>query len=197
YPDDLLRRKKHDVRDVKEITDLVEEKFFAFGHRDILPHHDHAEGLAASARAIAELSDFFGAQPPILEFPLSDDGFFDVLWPRPRWRLWYVRGGPRQRLPRCGRQIVGAGLQVRRSVKTEEKVNPRRVPALEVLALREVRVAAEEHLAKAAFPADGDDAVDRRRGAFLRRPVTRAVFQPQHFAGVGQRQDQGMIPPGS
>src|SRR5262249_28073998 len=45
--------------------------------------------------------------------------------------------------------------------------------------------------------ADGRGAVGRRGGAFVRGTVARAVQQPEHFAGVGQGQDQGVVTPGA
>src|SRR5579862_6530700 len=48
---------------------------------------------------------------------------------------------------------------------------------VEVLGLREVRVAAEQHLAKAAAEADGQGTVYLVRGALVRRAVGRAVDQ--------------------
>ncbi len=169
----------------------------ALGHREVLAHHDHAVGLATGRRAVGELGHLFGAQPPVLELARHHDGFLDVVGPRPRLRLGRVVGQSRQRLPRRGRQIRGDGLEVRRGVVAEQELQAVGVPTVQVLALREVGIAAQQDLAEAALPADGHDPVHRRRRALVRGPVARAVLQPQHFARVGQRQHQGVITPGA
>ena len=53
------------------------------------------------------------------------------------------------------------------------------VPAVQVLGLREVGVAAEQHLAEAAPEADRQGAIDFGGGAFVRGPVAGAVDQAQ------------------
>src|SRR5260370_27650205 len=134
-PDDLLRLQDHHVGDVEEITYLIEQQLFAFGHRDILPHHDHAIGSTTSGWTIVKLGHVFRTQPPVLELPRLHNGFFDIVGPLPWLGLNRVGGGPRQGLPRRGWQILGHGLQVRRSIEAEDKPVAGSVPTVEVFAL--------------------------------------------------------------
>src|SRR5260370_19626394 len=98
-PDDLLRLQDHHVGDVEEITYLIEQQLFAFGHRDILPHHDHAIGLTTSGWTIVKLGHVFRTQPPVLELPRLHNGFFDIVGPLPWLGLNRVGGGARHGQP--------------------------------------------------------------------------------------------------
>jgi hypothetical protein len=71
------------------------------------------------------------------------------------------------------------------------------VPAVQVLGLGEVGIAAKQHPAEAAAEADGQGPVHRGGCPLVRRPVARAVDQPEYLSGVGQRQHQGVVAPGA
>ena len=72
-----------------------------------------------------------------------------------------------------------------------------RVPAVEVGGLAEVGVAAEADPPEAGPPAEGDRPVDVDMRLLVRRAVAAAIDQVERLAGVGQRDDQGMIAPGA
>jgi hypothetical protein len=71
------------------------------------------------------------------------------------------------------------------------------VPAVEVLGLREIGVAAEQGFAEAAAEADGQGAVHLSGCALVRGAVGRPVHQAKHLTGVGQGQHQGVVAPGA
>ena len=63
-------------------------------------------------------------------------------------------GWPLQRTPGTGWQILSQGLQIRQGLVAEEEADARVVvPAVQVLRLRELGIAAEQDLAKAATEA--------------------------------------------
>ena len=99
--------------------------------------------------------------------PRADhDALLDVVGPLPRLRLDRVAGRPLQRLPGRGRQVLGEGLEVGRGVEAEDEADARvGVPAVEVLGLGEVGVAAEQDLAEAGAEADGQGAGRPRAAA--------------------------------
>ena len=68
-------------------------------------------------------------------------------------------------------------------------------PAVQMLGLREVGVATQQHLAKAAGEADVQHAIDFLGRPFVAGPIARAVDDAQHLARVGQRHHQRMITP--
>jgi hypothetical protein len=93
---------------------------------------------------------------------------------------------------------LGRGDQVRGGVVAEDEADAAvGVPAVEVLGLREVGVAAEQHPAEAAAETDRQGAVHLGGGAFVGGAVGRPVHQAEHFAGVGQGQHQGVVAPGA
>ena len=66
-----------------------------------------------------------------------------------------------------------------------------------MLGLAEVGVAAEVDPQEAGPPAQGDRLVDVDVGLLVRGAVAAAIDQVERLAGVGQRDDQGMIAPGA
>src|SRR5947209_2735620 len=68
-------------------------------------------------------------------------------------------------------------------------------PAVQVAALREVGIAAEQHPPEAALPANRDDAVHDGGRALVRGSVSWPVQQPEHLAGIGQRDDERVVAP--
>jgi hypothetical protein len=70
-------------------------------------------------------------------------------------------------LPDARRQIVGQNLQVRHRVDAEEELHAALVPAIEMRGLREIRVAADEDLAKAARATNAYGAIDLGGSAFV------------------------------
>ena len=68
-------------------------------------------------------------------------------------------------------------------------------PTVQVLGLREVRVATQQHAAKSAAQANVQRPIDFPRAALVAWPVARAIDHAQHLARIGQRHDQRMITP--
>ena len=90
-------------------------------------------------------------------------------------------------------------MQVGHGVVAEEEAHARvGVPAVEVLGLREVGVAAQQHAGGSRPRKQTARPRSTSRGrAFVRGPVARAVDEAQHLAGVGQGHDQRVIAPGA
>ena len=65
------------------------------------------------------------------------------------------------------------------------------------MGLGEIRVAAEQDAAEPGLPAEQDGQVELLGGAFVRRAVAGAVDDAEYLAGVGQRDDQRVIAPGT
>jgi hypothetical protein len=61
--------------------------------------------------------------------------------------------------------------------------------------LREIGVATQENLAKAAATASAASDVQSLGGAFMRRTIARPIDDTQDFAGIGERDEQRMIAP--
>jgi hypothetical protein len=62
--------------------------------------------------------------------------------------------------------------------------------------LREIGVATQHDFAEPRTQTQKQAPIDFSSGVFVRGPVPRAIDKAQHFGGVGQRYDQGMIAPG-
>ena len=69
------------------------------------------------------------------------------------------------------------------------------MPAVEMLGLREIGVAAQQDLVEAAPQTGGDGQVERLGSAFVRGPIAGTIDDAQNLAGVGQGDDQRMITP--
>ena len=94
------------------------------------------------------------------------------------------------------RQFVGQEMAIGRAIQAEDELDARVVgPAIQMLRLAEVGVAAQEHLAKAALQTNPYGAIDLGRGPFVRGAIAGTVDDAEDFAGVGQRDDQRMIAP--
>ena len=74
---------------------------------------------------------------------------------------------------------------------TKGMLHPLPIPAVEVLGLREVGVAAEADPAETGLAAQGDRAVEVPGGLFMAGAVAAAVDHVQQFTRVGQRDHQG------
>ena len=94
--------------------------------------------------------------------------------------------------------MAGQGLQVATGVVAEDEGDAAiGIPAVEMLGLGKVGVAAQQDLAKAAAQTGGDGRVEGLGSAFVRRAIAGTIDDAQQFAGVGQGDDQGMITPGA
>src|SRR5216683_2514245 len=85
-------------------------------------------------------------QAQVLEFPRDYDRFLDVLRSLPRWRLGRGALPTNQGPPDAFRQGIGQLLHVGLGVEAKEETHARvRVPAVQMLGLGEVGIAAQQH----------------------------------------------------
>ena len=153
--------------------------------------------VATRRRAVSDLGDILGDPGQGLEFALADDLVLDPLGTFPRWSLGRVLRRSLQRAPGRGGPILGEGLEVGHGVDAEQELHLFRVPGVEAMGLGEIRVAAEQDAAEPGMPAEQDGQVELLGGAFVRRAVAGAVDDAEYLAGVGQRDDQRVIAPGT
>ena len=71
------------------------------------------------------------------------------------------------------------------------------IPAVEMLGLGKVGVAAEQDRAKAGTQASGDGLVQGLGRSLMGRTIAGAIDDAERFAGVGQGNKKGMIAPGA
>jgi len=69
------------------------------------------------------------------------------------------------------------------------------MPAVEMLGLREIGVAAQQDLVEAATQTGGGGCVERLGSAFVGWPIAGTIDDAQDLTGVGQGDDQGMVTP--
>src|SRR6185369_1771393 len=92
------------------------------------------------------------------------------------------------------RQFLHVGFAI---VAEDEPDTAIVVPAIEVLRLGKIGVAAKQNFTETAAQASRNGPLQCVGGAFVGRAITRAVDQPQDFVSVGQGDHQGMIAPGA
>ena len=196
----LLGRRLEVVGDVEEVavTPFVKQDQLALGGENIFSQHDHAVGVSTSRGAIGELGDVFGLQAEGLELPFADDQVLDVGGLATRLGVNLVAWRAGQRFPGIFREILGHGDEVGHGVVAEDEVDTAIVvPAIEVLGLGEIGVAAQEGAAKTGAETEFEGLVELGGGAFVRRAIAGTIEQGQDLAGVGQGQDERMITPGA
>src|SRR5262249_54089535 len=94
--------------------------------------------------------------------------------------------------------LVGYSHEIGRRVVAEDKTHPGvGVPTIQVFGLREIRVAAQQHLAEAAPETNLQAAVDFGSSAFVGGPIARTIDNAQYLASIGQSQHQRMVAPGA
>ena len=92
--------------------------------------------------------------------------------------------------------MLGQSLQIVPGVVAENEGYPAvGVPAIEMLGLREIGVAAQQDLVEAAPQTGGGGGVERLGSAFVGWPIAGTIDEAQNLAGVGQGDDQGMVTP--
>jgi hypothetical protein len=184
------------VGDVKEVADLVEQTKFAFFLGDVFADHDHAILGSACCGPRRELSNLFGLQAQGCEFVFAHDGVFAIGRAVAGFCVGFGWLTTMQGLPSVFRQIVGDVDQVGLGIESENEADAAIVvPAVEMFGLREIGVATQENLAKACAEASATSSVQRLGGALMRRTVARPIDKAHDFAGVGERDEQRMIPP--
>ena len=142
---------------------------------------------------IVELGHLLAFETDVLVAALPDDLLFDIFRPPPRFGLDLVAGRPLQPVARrCRRQCLGPLDQVGVGVVAEDEAHPL-VPAVEVLGLGEVGVAAQPDFFEAVcHRIDGPVNPGRRLAG---GSIAGTIDQIEGFAGVGQRHDQRVIAP--
>ena len=100
-----------------------------------------------------------------------------------------------QHFPGVLRQIFREFIELGHGVDAKDKPHARGVPAVEVLGLREVGVAAQEDAAKARSPAVRDGPIEITGGLLVAGPIARAIHHVQRLARVGQGKHENMITP--
>src|SRR5207245_3417610 len=129
-------------------------------HGDILPHHHHAIGLFAGAGPVVELGDLLRLQALILELAGDDDLLLDAVGALPRFGPYAVTWRAFQLPPGSFRQFFRDVHDIGHSVVAEDEADAAvGVPAVEVLGLGEVGVAAQQHASEPALEADGQGPV--------------------------------------
>ncbi len=137
-------------------------------------------------------------QALVLELASHHHLLLDTVGALPRFGLYRVARRAFQFPPGAVGQLFGAGHDVGHGVIAEDKTDAAvGVPAVEVLGLGEVGVAAQQHAPEAALEADGQGPIHLLRRSLVRRPIPRPVDQAQDFPRMGQRQHQGVIAPGA
>ena len=139
--DDRRGRRGLIVRQIEEIPNLIKQPMVPLLDRNILADHHHPVRLHARRRLVRKLRDGLRRQPDILELARHDGGGFHIHRPFPRLGLDRVRGPAHQRGPRRRRQRVRPANQPRAGVVAEDEPHRLAVPPIQVLRLREVRVA--------------------------------------------------------
>ena len=113
-----------------------------------------------------------------------------------RLRLHLVLRRTFQLLPGGFGQVLHDFIQVRHGVDAEDKPHvPGVVPTVQVLRLREIRVASQEDFLETGPPAQTDRTVEVDGGMLVARPVAGAVDDIQRLGRVGQGDEQGMVAP--
>jgi len=149
------------VGDVEKVTNLIVQHDLAFFLGDVFADHNHAIGLPTSVRSIVELGDFFTLQTQGFEAAFADDLVLDVDGPVTQACHGLIACRPGQLFPGLGRQLLGQSLQVVPGVVAENEGYPAiSMPAVEMLGLREVGVAAQQDLVEAAAQTGGGGAVE-------------------------------------
>src|SRR5271154_1172644 len=186
------------IGDVEKVADFFDEHVFAFFLRDVFADDNHAIFLAARVGTVAELRHLFAVEAKRHVAALADDAVLDVGGLVAQAGHGLIAGRARQLLPGIGRQFAGHVFEIAAGVVAEDEGNEtQRVPAIEVLGLGKVRIAAEEHLAKAAQKASADSGIKRVGGAFMGGTIAAAINDAQGFAGIGQGNHEGVITPGA
>src|SRR5262249_52417872 len=79
----------------------------------------------------------------------------------------------------------------------EEEQHAFGVPGVELPGLGEVGVTAQVDPTEAGLAAEQDRQVELLGGTLVRGPVAGPVDDAEHLAGIGQRDDQGVVAPGA
>jgi hypothetical protein len=163
---------------------------------DVLTDHDHAILGSACCGPVRELSNFFGLQAQGCEFVFAHDGVFAIGRAFAGLRFRFGSLTTMQGLPSVFRQKLGDIDQVGFGIETENEADAAIVvPAVEMFGLREIGIATEENLTKTGAEASAASSIQSLGGAFMGRTVARPIDETHDFAGVGERDEQRMIPP--
>src|SRR6516165_2864867 len=124
------------------------------GHR--LAYHDHAVRGLTCRGTVRELGDVLADRSQILEAALVDDCLLMVLGSLARLGSDLIPCRAFQGGVRIGRQLLGQTDEIGVCIKAQDEAYAIAIPAIEVLGLREVRVAAERDLAEPGPAAQAD-----------------------------------------
>lgn len=194
--DDFLGCAGPIIGDVKKVAIPIEQPHAAFFLGNVLADHDHAICLLTSRGLVVELGHVFVLQTQHFIATLDNDFLFDLIRFLPRPCFGDVTRRPVHFRPGVGRQLLRQGAQVWHAIVAENEANAWvGVPAVEVLGLGEVGVAAQKDAPKTAAKTGGDGAIESIGGAFMAGAIAGTIDDAEDFAGVGQANDQGMITP--
>src|SRR6202789_3255334 len=190
----LLGRHGAVVGNVKQVSIFLEQPTLSLLDFDKLADDDHPIARLAGVRFVVELRDHLLDQANVLVPTLSDDLLFESLGFFTRSRFDLISWPPFQNAVCMGRQLVRSVLEAIGRLVTEDEADvTRRVPAIQMLGLRELGVTAHQDLAKARLSTKLDGLVQIDVGQLLRGAIAATIEQEQRFRRIGQRNQERMV----
>src|SRR5208282_3705791 len=195
---DLFGRSHSVVGDVEEVAILLEQPHLPSIRPQELADDDHPITPVTGDWAIVELGDLLLEHVDRLVPPLLDDLLLESFGLLAGRGLDLIPRRSFQEAVGLGWEFVGPGFEGFVVVEPEDEVDVGgRIPAVQVLGLGEVGVATHGDPAKAGSAAQVDGLVEILGSLLMRGAVAAAIDQVERFGGVGQRDQERMITPGT
>jgi len=161
-------------------------------HRDSFAKHHKSIIPVASSRTIIDCRHIFMRQYQVFELSFLHDPLLDIFGACSRFCFHIILRRTLKPIPGRVFQAFGNVNQIRHRVVPEHERHAFIIPAVEVLRLRKVTIAAKANLFEPGFSQQNDTLVNINMRAFVARTIATAILYKKYLLRVRQRNDQWM-----